>query len=213
MGVFNFIGTIGSGFLTDRLDPRNLLLVDYGFRGVSLLFFSFVIMMISCRSSSPVRARLHRHGATDGRPRRRPVRSTQRRRGCTAWVFASHMVGAAVAAWVAGIVRENVGDYAAAFIAAGLIATVAGFAALAIRRKGPDADIRSSLTPHYQEVLRPHRPRLIGFMILVWFDEADFPNAAARSGARGQVKAGAWAVRSSAGARGHVSGRCGRRCG
>jgi sugar phosphate permease len=56
------------------------------------------------------------------------------------WVFASHMVGAAIAAWVAGLVRENVGDYAAAFVAAGWIAIVAGFAALAIRRKGPDAE-------------------------------------------------------------------------
>jgi hypothetical protein len=50
------------------------------------------------------------------------------------WVFAAHMLGAAIAAWAAGIVRENVGDYAAAFVAAGWIAIVAGFAALAIRR-------------------------------------------------------------------------------
>ena len=51
------------------------------------------------------------------------------------------MVGAAIAAWAAGIVREGVGDYAVAFVAAGWIAIVAGFAALAIRRKGPDADV------------------------------------------------------------------------
>jgi sugar phosphate permease len=56
------------------------------------------------------------------------------------WVFAAHMLGAAVAAWVAGIVRESVGDYAAAFVAAGWIAIVAGFAALMIRRRGPDTD-------------------------------------------------------------------------
>ena len=49
------------------------------------------------------------------------------------------MIGAAVAAWVAGIVREHVGDYAAAFVAAGWIAIIAGFAALAIRRSGPEA--------------------------------------------------------------------------
>ena len=52
------------------------------------------------------------------------------------WVFAAHQVGAAVAAWVAGIVREHVGDYAAAFYAAGAIAIVAGFAALMIGRMG-----------------------------------------------------------------------------
>lgn len=49
------------------------------------------------------------------------------------------MFGAAIAAWVAGVVREHVGDYAAAFVAAGWIAIIAGFAALAIRRGGPDA--------------------------------------------------------------------------
>ena len=53
------------------------------------------------------------------------------------WVFAAHQLGAAIAAWVAGVVRENVGDYAAAFVAAGWIAIIAGFAALAIRRGRP----------------------------------------------------------------------------
>ena len=42
MGVFNFIGTIASGWLTDRVDPRKLLLVYYAFRGVSLLLLPFV---------------------------------------------------------------------------------------------------------------------------------------------------------------------------
>ena len=42
MGVFNFIGTIASGWLTDRYDPRKLLLMYYGFRGISLLFLPFV---------------------------------------------------------------------------------------------------------------------------------------------------------------------------
>jgi predicted MFS family arabinose efflux permease len=50
------------------------------------------------------------------------------------------MVGAAIAAWVAGIVREHVGDYAAAFVAAGWIAIVAGLAAMMIRRRGTDAE-------------------------------------------------------------------------
>jgi sugar phosphate permease len=140
MGVFNFIGTIASGWLTDRLDPRKLLLVYYGFRGVSLLFLPFVhdtmtiaafavLFGLDYIATVPptvalVADRFGRHnvGVVYG------------------WVFASHMVGAAVAAWAAGIVRESVGDYAAAFVAAGWIAIVAGFAALMIRRQGPDAD-------------------------------------------------------------------------
>jgi sugar phosphate permease len=140
MGIFNFIGTIGSGWLTDRLDPRKLLLVYYGFRGVSLLFVPFIhdtmtiaafaiLFGLDYIATVPptvalVADRFGRHnvGVVYG------------------WVFASHMLGAAVAAWAAGIVRESVGDYAAAFVAAGWIAIVAGFAALMIRRKRPDSE-------------------------------------------------------------------------
>jgi sugar phosphate permease len=140
MGVFNFIGTIASGWLTDRVDPRKLLLVYYGFRGVSLLFLPFVHDAMSIGAFAVlfgldyiatvpptvalVADRFGRHnvGIVYG------------------WVFAAHMVGAAIAAWVAGIVREHVGDYAAAFVAAGWIAIVAGLAALMIRRRGTDVE-------------------------------------------------------------------------
>ena len=37
VGVFDLIGTIGSGWLTDRVDPRLLLVLYYGLRGVALL--------------------------------------------------------------------------------------------------------------------------------------------------------------------------------
>ena len=63
------------------------------------------------------------------------------------WVFAAHMLGAAIAAWAAGVVRESVGDYAAAFVAAGWIAIIAGFAALAIRRSGPESTPSPTPTP------------------------------------------------------------------
>ena len=134
MGVFNFIGTVVSGWLTDRWDPRRLLLIYYSFRGLSLLFVPFIhdtltigafaiLFGLDYIATVPptvalVADRFGRHnvGAVYG------------------WVFAAHMLGAAIAAWVAGIVREHVGDYAAAFVAAGWIALIAGFAALAIRR-------------------------------------------------------------------------------
>lgn len=134
MGFFNFVGTIASGWLTDRRDPRRLLLVYYGFRGVSLLFLPFihdtmtiaafaVLFGLDYIATVPPTVALvadrfgqHNVGVVYG------------------WVFAAHMVGAAIAAWAAGIVRDSVGDYAAAFVSAGWIAIVAGFAALAIRR-------------------------------------------------------------------------------
>jgi sugar phosphate permease len=141
MGVFNFIGTIGSGWLTDRLDPRKLLLVYYGFRGVSLLFLPFVHDTMTIAAFA-VLFGLDYIATVPPTVALVADRFGQHNVGVVyGWVFASHMVGAAIAAWVAGIVRENVGDYAAAFVAAGWIAIVAGFAALAIRRKSPDADI------------------------------------------------------------------------
>ena len=141
MGVFNFIGTIGSGYLTDRLDPRKLLLVYYGFRGISLLFLPFVHDTMTIAAFA-VLFGLDYIATVPPTVALVADRFGQHNVGVVyGWVFAAHMVGAAIAAWVAGIVRENVGDYAAAFVAAGWIAIVAGFAALAIRRKSPDADL------------------------------------------------------------------------
>jgi sugar phosphate permease len=141
MGVFNFVGTIASGWLTDRVDPRRLLLVYYGFRGVSLLFLPFIHDTMSIAAFA-ILFGLDYIATVPPTVALVADRFGQHNVGVVyGWVFASHMVGAAVAAWVAGIVRENVGDYAAAFVAAGWIAIVAGFAALAIRRKGPDAEV------------------------------------------------------------------------
>jgi sugar phosphate permease len=141
MGVFNFVGTIASGWLTDRVDPRRLLLVYYGFRGVSLLFLPFVHDTMTIAAFA-VLFGLDYIATVPPTVALVADRFGQHNVGVVyGWVFASHMVGAAVAAWVAGIVRESVGDYAAAFVAAGWIAIVAGFAALAIRRKGPDAEV------------------------------------------------------------------------
>jgi len=144
MGVFNFIGTIASGWLTDRYDPRKLLLIYYGFRGISLLFLPFVhdtmtigafaiLFGLDYIATVPPTVALaadrfgaHNVGVVYG------------------WIFAAHMFGAAIAAWVAGVVRESVGDYAVAFVAAGWIAIVAGFAALMIRRREPASAFRQA---------------------------------------------------------------------
>ncbi len=147
MGVFNFVGTIASGWLTDRWDPRKLLLIYYSLRGVSLFFVPFIhdtmtiaafaiLFGLDYIATVPptvalVADRFGRHnvGIVYG------------------WVFAAHMMGAAIAAWAAGVVREGVGDYAAAFVAAGWIAIIAGFAALGIRRSDPGSTPTTSPVP------------------------------------------------------------------
>ncbi len=137
MGLFNFVGTIASGWLTDRRDPRRLLLIYYGFRGVSLLFLPFVhdglgIVFFSILFGLDYIATVP--------PTVALVADAFGRQNVGivyGWVYAAHQFGAAVAAFVAGVVREHVGDYTAAFVAAGWIAIIAGFAALAIRRRTP----------------------------------------------------------------------------
>ena len=136
-GAFNFIGTIASGWLTDRRDPRKLLLIYYSFRGVSLLFLPFMhdgmglaafAILFGLDYIATVPPTVALVADSFGRQNVGIVYG---------WVFAAHQLGAAIAAWVAGVVRENVGDYAPAFVAAGWIAIIAGIAALAIRRGRP----------------------------------------------------------------------------
>ena len=50
------------------------------------------------------------------------------------WVFFAHQIGAALAAWLAGVARDSLGDYQAAFLVAGLVASVGTIMALRVRR-------------------------------------------------------------------------------
>jgi hypothetical protein len=49
-----------------------------------------------------------------------------------AWIFTAHQFGAAAAAWAAGLIRTETGDYTAAFAGAGALALAAGGLALLI---------------------------------------------------------------------------------
>jgi MFS family permease len=59
MGIFDFFGTTGSGWLTDKFDSRLLLFAYYGLRGLSLFYlpFSARTMRRSCSAGSPPRIR------------------------------------------------------------------------------------------------------------------------------------------------------------
>ena len=45
------------------------------------------------------------------------------------WVFFSHQVGAALASYLGGVARDSLGDYTAAFLAAGILAILAALLA------------------------------------------------------------------------------------
>jgi sugar phosphate permease len=56
------------------------------------------------------------------------------------WVFASHMIGAGVAASFAGAVRAQTGDYRIAWLTAGALCVAAALSFFTIRQRGDYAD-------------------------------------------------------------------------
>ncbi len=135
MGFFNFIGTVASGWLTDRFDPRRLLMIYYGFRGLSLMLLPFIHDNLSIAAFAvlfgldyiaTVPPTIMLGAKLFGRHNAGVI---------YAWVFGAHQIGAAVAAWAAGLVRDSTGSYGWAFSTAGTVAIAAGFAALLIQEK------------------------------------------------------------------------------
>ena len=135
MGVFNFVGTIASGWLTDRVDPRRLLLVYYVFRGISLLALPAIHDTMSIVTFAVLFGLDYIATVPPTVALCADVFGRRNVGVVYGWVFASHMIGAAIAAWGAGLVRDGTGSYAAAFIGAGVMAGFAGLAALRIRRR------------------------------------------------------------------------------
>jgi predicted MFS family arabinose efflux permease len=134
MGVFNFVGTVASGWLTDRIDPRRLLFAYYTFRGLSLFFLpvahddlSIAVFAIffGLDYIATVPPTIMLCAETFGRHNVGVVYG---------WVFAAHQLGAAGAAWGAALIRDGSGSYGWAFSAGGGIALAAGMLATMIRR-------------------------------------------------------------------------------
>lgn len=143
IGVFDIIGTVASGWLTDRVDSRYLLCGYYLFRGLSLLavpwllgpdvhpsLFLFILFygLDWVATVPPTVALCRQHFGIE-------------RAGVVfGWVFAAHMVGAGVAASFAGWIREWRGDYFGAWLTAGALCVLAALACLAIPRRPIEAD-------------------------------------------------------------------------
>ncbi|MCT2592653.1 MFS transporter [Streptomyces sp. N2-109] len=137
IGVFDIIGTIASGWFTDRYDPRRLLATYYALRGVSLLFlpmlftddlqppmlFFIVFYGLDWVATVPPTIALCReHFGADGAI-------------VFGWVLASHQIGAAIVAFLAGLARDTFGTYDIVWIASGALCATAALMALVIRRR------------------------------------------------------------------------------
>lgn len=145
VGIFDVAGTIASGWLTDRYDPRLLLGGYYFLRGIGLaclpavlgphaqpsMWVFILVYGLDWVATVPPTVVLcrDRFGADVG-----PI--------VFGWVFASHQIGAAVAALGAGVIRDVFGAYDLAFWGGAALCLVAAALSWAIPKPPqPDPDL------------------------------------------------------------------------
>uniref|UniRef100_UPI003F688B41 MFS transporter n=1 Tax=Streptomyces polyasparticus TaxID=2767826 RepID=UPI003F688B41 len=136
IGIFDILGTIFSGWLTDRFDSRRLLAVYYALRGVSLLFlpillsdsvhppmiFFIVFYGLDWVATVPPTIALCReHYGEDSAI-------------VFGWVLASHQVGAALVAFLGGVARDVFGTYNPVWYMSGALCAAAALMAVVIRK-------------------------------------------------------------------------------
>ncbi|GAA2754765.1 MFS transporter [Actinopolymorpha rutila] len=141
VGVLDVVGTVASGWLTDRVPAPLLLGLYYALRGGSLLLLpsllaaephpSLLIFIVFygldwVATVPPTIALCRTHFGTAG-----PI--------VFGWVFACHQIGAAIAATAAGVIRDDLGSYTLAFTGAGLLCFLAAAASIRIPSR-PAAD-------------------------------------------------------------------------
>src|SRR6202043_1479186 len=135
MGIFDFFGTIGSGWLSDRYDNRWLLFWYYGLRGLSLLFLPFSDFSFYGLSLFAMFYGLDWIATVPPTVRLTAQRFGPERANLVfGWIFAGHQLGAGVAAVGAGLSRTVLLSYLPAFFAAGALCIIAASLTLAISR-------------------------------------------------------------------------------
>jgi len=135
MGVFDFVGAIGSGWLPDRFDNRALLSMYYGLRGLSLLYLPNSTFTVYGLTLFAVFYGLDWIATVPPTVRLSASHFGRERAGVVyGWVFASHMIGAAVAAWGGGFFRSTFNTYLPAFYIAGFACLIAAAAVWLIGR-------------------------------------------------------------------------------
>lgn len=133
MGAMNIVGTLASGWLTDRYDNRKLLATYYGLRALSLVALPFIIEMRGLLLFAVV------YGLDWVATVPPTVNLTARRFGRASigtlygWIFCSHMIGAGLAAQAGGLFRDWLGDYHLIFLSAALLGFVASALSMRIR--------------------------------------------------------------------------------
>jgi predicted MFS family arabinose efflux permease len=138
IGVFDMVGTIGSGWLCDRYDNRWLLAMYYGLRGVALVWLVYanvsttgllifaVIYGLDFIATVPPTVRLSVQAFG---PEMGPA--------VFSWIFAAHHISAGLMLVAAGVSRDVIGTYAPSFLLAGLLCFVAAVSFTAVKKPQP----------------------------------------------------------------------------
>ncbi|CAM06388.1 putative MFS family arabinose efflux permease [Saccharopolyspora erythraea NRRL 2338] len=142
VGVFNVVGTVGSGWLTDRFDARWLLAGCFALRAValmclpllfaatvrpSLVAFVVVFGVLDVATVPPTIALAHRFYGEDGAI-------------VFGWVNASHQLGAGLMAFLGGVTRDLFGSYDLVWVAAGGLCVLAALLSPLIRGGSGDGN-------------------------------------------------------------------------
>jgi len=135
IGIFNVAGTVASGWLTDRADPRRLLAAYYALRGLTLLAlpllltsavdapliaFTVVFGLLDVATVPPTVALCRAHYGPDA-----PI--------VFGWVSAGHQVGAGAVAFAGGVARDAFGSYDPVWVGTGALCAGAALLALTVR--------------------------------------------------------------------------------
>ena len=134
MGMMNVVGTLASGWLTDRFDNRKLLAAYYGFRALSIAALPFVAGMRGLLLFAIL------YGLDWIATVPPTVNLTAQRFGKASlgtifgWIFCAHMFGAALAAYAGGYFHDLWGDYTLVFMSAAILGGIAVALSMTIGR-------------------------------------------------------------------------------
>jgi predicted MFS family arabinose efflux permease len=136
IGVFDLLGSLASGWLSDRVDPRRLLFAYYGLRGLSLLMLDQVLDL---GPSNPGLLIVLVFYGLDWVATVPPTIKLAHRlfgpgKGSVVygWLFAAHQLGGAFAAWFSATTRDSTGSFQLSFVIGGVLCIVAALGVLRI---------------------------------------------------------------------------------
>ena len=140
MGAFDLVGTTLSGYLSDRYDNRKLLFWYYGLRGLSLFWLPFSTFTFYGLSIFAMFYGLDWIATVPPTVKLAAQEFGKEKAGMIfGWVFAAHQLGAATAAYGAGLTRTLLLTYNPALFAAGAACLLAAAAVMMIRLQARSA--------------------------------------------------------------------------